>query len=145
MFEQIKKYPLVIIASVDNIRSLLSSFTDIAGVPIETVLRKHPHMLFQDMDNIKRLLMLFKQYEIPDQHVKKYMNIFLLNNEVFYNRIELIKRHPTLNVWYKHHRMLQIIHQIKKTKDRIKYVDIMDSLKWANPHVFLTSQSSLDR
>lgn len=145
MFEQIRKNPSVIVASADNIRSLLSNFTDILGIPIVTLLRKYPHMLFQDVDNIKRLLVLLEQYDIPDEHVKNYMKVFSISNEVFHERIKMIKRHPDLNVWYKHPRMLQIIYQIKQTKHRMEYVDIMNSLKWANPQTFLSPRAAMDK
>lgn len=145
LFEQIKKHPSVIIASADNIRSLLSSFTDILGIPIITLLRKYPYMLFQDVDNIKHLLTLFKQYEIPDKNVKHCMNVFSISNEVLHERIEMIKRHPDLNMWYKHPRMLQMICHIKKTKYRMQYIDIMDSMKWANPQTFLSSKIVVDK
>lgn len=136
---------MVIIASADNIRLLLSNFTDILGIPIVTCLKTYPHILFQDVNNIKQLLMLFKQYEILDKHVKSFMRIFMISNEAFHQRIELIKRHPDLNMWYQHPRMLQIIYHIKKTKYRIEYVDIMDSLKWAHPQSYLCTKIEVDR
>lgn len=145
MFEQIKKHPSVIIASADNIRSLLSSFTDILGIPIITLLRKYPYILFQDVDNIKQLLMLFKQYKIPDKDVKNCMNVFSINNEILHERIKMIKHHPDLNMWYKHPRMLQMIYYIRKTKYRMQYVNIMDSLKWAHPQTFLSSKITVDK
>ncbi|XP_011877924.1 PREDICTED: uncharacterized protein LOC105567577 isoform X2 [Vollenhovia emeryi] len=143
--KMIKKNPSVVIASADNIRSLLSSFTDILDIPIVTLLRKHPHILFQDVHNIKQLLMLFKQYEIPEKYVKRYMKVFTTSNEAFHERMEMMKRHPNLNMWYKHPRFLQIVCQIKKTKQRLEYIDIMDSSKWANPNTFLSSAAAIDK
>lgn len=145
MFEQIRKHPSVIVASPNNIRMLLSSFTEILGMPIVTFLRRYPQMLLQDASNTKRLLMSFKQYKISDKSVKNYMKIFLISNEAFHERIEMIKHHPELNVWYKHQRMLQIIYQIKKTKYRMEYVNIMDSLKWVNPQSFLATKTNMEK
>ncbi|XP_011159212.1 transcription termination factor 5, mitochondrial [Solenopsis invicta] len=143
--EMIKKNSSVIVASPDNIRTLLNSFTEILGMPIVPFLKKYPYILLQDAGNTKRLLMSFKQYEIPDKYVKNYMKIFLISNEAFHERIELIKRHPNLNMWYKHRRMLQIICQIKKIKYRMEYVDIMDSLKWLNPQSLLASKPEVEK
>ncbi|KAL0124333.1 hypothetical protein PUN28_006279 [Cardiocondyla obscurior] len=141
----IKKNPWVITASSDNIRSLLSNFTDILGIPIVKCLKKYPYLLFEDVENIKRLLILFEKYEIPDKYVKSYMKVFKISNEAFYERIEMMKRHPDLNIWYKHPRMVQMLCQIKKTRHRIQYVNIMDSSKWANPQAFLSSKTVLDK
>ncbi|XP_077261094.1 mitochondrial transcription termination factor 5 [Temnothorax americanus] len=143
--EMIRKNPSVIVASADNIRSLLNSFTNIVEIPVVTFLRKYPYILLQDVDNIKRLLMLFQQYEIPDKYIKNYMKVFMISNEAFHKRIEILKRHPDLNMWYMHPRMLQLICQIEKTKHRVEYINIMDSLKWAHPQSFLSTAAAVDK
>ncbi|XP_018395734.1 PREDICTED: uncharacterized protein LOC108774188 [Cyphomyrmex costatus] len=114
-------------------------------MPIVTFLRKYPSILLQDAVNVKQLLMLFKKYEIPDKSVKKCMNIFQISNESFQERLEIIKQHPDLNMWYKHPRILQIICRIKQTKQRLEYINIMNSLKWAQPQIFLTSNTEVDK
>ena len=114
-------------------------------MPIVTFLRKYPSILFQDAVNVIRLLKLFKKYEIPDKYVKKCMNVFLISYEDFQERLEMIKQHPDLNLWYKHPRILQLVYRIKQTKQRIEYINIMDSWKWAQPQTFLSSNSAVDK
>ncbi|XP_012057781.1 PREDICTED: uncharacterized protein LOC105620913 [Atta cephalotes] len=143
--KMIKNNPSVIIASADNIRLLLNSSTNALGMPIVTFLRKYPSILFQDAVNVIRLLKLFKKYEIPDKYVKKCMNVFLISYEDFQERLEMIKQHPDLNLWYKHPRILQLVYRIKQTKQRIEYINIMDSWKWAQPQTFLSSNSAVDK
>ncbi|KYN28404.1 hypothetical protein ALC57_02131 [Trachymyrmex cornetzi] len=143
--EMIKNNPSVIIASADNIRLLLNSSTEALGMPIVTFLRKYPSILLQDAVNVKRLLKLFKKYEIPDIYVKKCMHVFLISYEDCQERLQMIKQHPDLNLWYKHPRILQIICRIKQTKQRIEYFNIMDSSKWAQPQMFLSSNSTVDK
>ncbi|XP_011707905.1 PREDICTED: uncharacterized protein LOC105462759 isoform X1 [Wasmannia auropunctata] len=143
--KMIKRQPKVIIASADNIRLLLNSFTDIVGIPIVDALREYPFILLQDVDNVKQLVKLFKLYEIPNEYVKSYMKVFTIRNEVFQERIEMIKRHPNLNVWYKHSRIVQIASQIHMTKNRLQYVSIMDSSKWVHPNALLSQKHSLDK
>jgi len=137
--------PSVIIAPADNIRMLLNNFTDILGIPIVTFLKKYPYILLKDASNIKRLLMSFKQYGIPDKYVKNYMKVFMINNEVFQERIKMLKCHPHLKVWYEHPRMVQIICQMNQTKHRMKYIDIVDSLKWIHPQTFLSSKAVVEK
>ncbi|XP_011065162.1 PREDICTED: uncharacterized protein LOC105152509 [Acromyrmex echinatior] len=143
--KMIQNNPSIIIAPADNIRLLLNSSTEALGMPIVTFLRKYPFILFQDAVNVKRLLKLFKKYEIPDKYVKNCMNIFLISYEDFQERLEMIKQHPNLNLWYKHPRMLQIVYRIKQTKQRIEYINIMDSSKWAQPQTFLSSSPTMDK
>ncbi|KAL6254378.1 hypothetical protein P5V15_014425 [Pogonomyrmex californicus] len=143
--KMIKKNPSVIIASADNIRSLLNSFTDILGIPIITFLREYPNMLFEDATNIKLLLASFKQHKIPDEYVKNCTKIFHLGNDIFQERIEIIKRHPELNIWYKHPRILRIISRLKLTRCRMGYIDHMDSFKWARPQSYLCSKKDIEK
>ncbi|GAB1863117.1 hypothetical protein CAJAP_04196 [Camponotus japonicus] len=143
--ELIKRNPFVIIASADNIKSLLNSFTDICGIPIITFLRKYPRILFQDADNIKRLLMSFDRYEIPDEYVKKFMRIFEIGNDIFLERMKMIKRHPDLHVWYKHPRILQIIVHKNMAKDRSNYLHTLNRSKWIRPQTILATPSEMER
>lgn len=102
-------------------------------------------MLFQDADNIKQLLMSFKRYEIPDEYVKKYLRILEIGNDIFLERMEIIKRHPTLHVWCKHPRILQIIIHKDMTKDRINYLHTLNRLKWVRPQTILSKPSDMER
>ncbi|KYN41807.1 hypothetical protein ALC56_03737, partial [Trachymyrmex septentrionalis] len=141
----IKNNPSVIIASADNIRLLLNHSTEALGMPIVTFLRKYPFILLQDSVNVIRLLKLFKKNEIPDKHVETCMQIFRVSYEDVQQRFKMIKRHPDLSLWYKHSRMLQIVYKLKQTKQRIKYINIIDSLKWTKPQTFLATNSSMDK
>lgn len=144
--EMIKNHPSVIVASADNIRSLLSNFTDILGMPIITFLRKYPQILLLDANNIKQLITSFKQYRIPDENVKRCLNIFWLSNDTFHERLKIMKRHEELNIWYKHPRMLQILLSMNKIKYRIKYADNMKLTK--RPQIFLSkilNKNSIDK
>ncbi|XP_072750942.1 transcription termination factor 5, mitochondrial [Anoplolepis gracilipes] len=141
----IKKYPFVITASANNIKSLLDNFTDICGIPIVSFLRKYPRILFQDADNIKLLLMSFERYKIPHEYVMKCIKIFEMNNDTFLERMETIKRHPSLHLWYKHPRILQILVHKGMAEDRVDYLHIINRSKWIRPHTVLSQSSKMER
>lgn len=143
--QMIRKNPVIITASADNIRSFLSNFTDIYGIPIATFLRKYPKMLFQDADNVKELLISFKRYEIPKKQVMNFVDIFEMCNDTFLRRIDYVKRHPDLHVWYKHPRILRVIFHKKMTNDRVEYLQTLNCMKWARPNTLLTTKIYIDK
>lgn len=141
---QIRKNPVIITASADNIRSFLSNFTNIYEIPIATFLRKYPKMLFQNADNVKQLLTSFKRYKISEKHVMNFVDIFEMSNDTFLRRMDDIKRHPDLHVWYKHPRILHIISHKEMTDDRVEYLQTLNCIKWARPNTILTTKSSIN-
>lgn len=145
--KMIKKDPYILHASANNIRLLLNNFTEICGLPISTVLRKRPYMMFQDVNNIKCLLTSFKKYNIPEEYAKKYMTIFKMDNDTFLERIEKLKRHPdaVLRLWYTYPRILKILNHVNTVDDRIKYLNVMNRAKWANPNIILATKTKIDR
>lgn len=141
------RFPQVITASADNIRSLLDNFKDtgLYGIPIDTVLKQYPYIIFEDANNMKQLLMSFQRYEIPDEYILKSMKIFEIGNDVFLERIERIKRHPHLHVWCKHPRVLQLVLHRYMVDDRIGYLQMIDRLKWARLQTVLCEKQYIEK
>lgn len=142
---QIKCHSRVITASADNIKSLLNNFDNICGIPTIELLKKYSFMLFLDVDNIKQLLVSFKRYEIPDEYVRRYIRIFTVDNDVFLERIEAIRRHPDLYLWYKHPRILQLVDQKIKACDRVGYLRLLQRIKWFRLQTVLTGKSNMEK
>jgi len=89
--------------------------------------------------------MSFDRYEIPDEYVKKFMRIFEIGNDIFLERMKMIKRHPDLHVWYKHPRILQIIVHKNMAKDRSNYLHTLNRSKWIRPQTILATPSEMER
>ncbi|XP_014467355.1 PREDICTED: uncharacterized protein LOC106740635 [Dinoponera quadriceps] len=145
--EYIYKNPKILIASAQNVRSLLSGFRDtgLVGMSIEEALKKHPFLLLEDANNMKQLLQSFERYDIPEEYARRFMNIFTLGNEFFVERMGLIMKHPDLHLWYKYPRILQMVFHTNMAMERAEYLRYVNRIKWARAHTILSQKKLMDR
>lgn len=146
-FLQIKNNSIVIIASAENVKSLLNNFKDtgLVGMPIKVALKKYPFLLLEDANNIKQLLQSFKYYNISEKYARKCMKIFTLGNDIFVDRMGLITRHPDLQLWSKYPRILEMILHNNMTLDHVGYLRFVNRIKWARAQTILSQSKEIDR
>jgi len=73
------------------------------------------------------------------------MNIFKMDNNIFLERIEKIKRHPDLHIWLKSPRILKLIIHMNVIMKHINFRHKIDCIKWAHLHIMLSKKVNLEK
>lgn len=102
---------------------------EIAGMPINAVIRKYPPILMLDIDNIEKLLHTMKKYRISDTAIWNCLYIFKLSNAEFIRRIERIISNPNLKVWSVHPRLLYAVWIGNLLNRRVHYLEKTNRIK----------------
>lgn len=73
------------------------------------------------------------------------MRILIIDNDIFIERMEAIRKHPDLHLWHNYPRILQLIYQKGMVYDRIGYLRLLNRMKWARLQTVLTGKSFMEK
>nr|CAH7713181.1 unnamed protein product [Callosobruchus chinensis] len=103
-------------------RTIMEDFSNIAGLDIKETLRKHPKLLMISPSSIIKIYGILKEFEVPDEAIRKNPSIFTMSPETVKTRLQIIDRNKNVKFLLKHPQLLKLVLYHKRAKKRLSFI-----------------------
>lgn len=125
-------------------KTALQEFPNIAGADLKRAMRMYPKLVMIAPKNYIRIYGILKQHNIPDESIRRTMNIFHLSPETVELRLQEIESVPELRALQTNPKILKLIVHHNRARSRLSFLQQLE-LKCADVIVLGSIPSNFDR
>ncbi|CAH1983929.1 unnamed protein product [Acanthoscelides obtectus] len=119
-------------------RTILEDFSNLAGADMKRAIKHHPKLLTRPPRNIIKIYGILKEFEIPDELIRKGMSVFSMSPETVRARLQAIEGDPDMKTLLKHPRIIDFLLHHQKVTKRLSFLQDLQ-LRCASFQVLGTS------
>ncbi|CAH1176044.1 unnamed protein product [Phaedon cochleariae] len=137
---RILKYGYILHSFPAYTQTTLTDLSNLAGANMRQAMLSYPKLFMTDPKNIIKIYGILKEFDIPDEIIRKQMNIFHMSPETVKLRLQEIEKSPDLKVLFSHPRILKLIVHHNRTKSRLSFLQQLQ-LRCATLSILKTDQN----
>ncbi|XP_072376249.1 transcription termination factor 5, mitochondrial [Diabrotica undecimpunctata] len=103
----------------------LRDLSNLAGMDMRIEMRRYPKLITSSPKNIIKIYGILKEFDIPDETIRKRPNVFQLSPETVKLRLQEIEKHPDLKILLTHPNVLSLIIHHNRAKTRLSFLHQM--------------------
>uniref|UniRef100_A0A6P7F6N4 Transcription termination factor 5, mitochondrial n=1 Tax=Diabrotica virgifera virgifera TaxID=50390 RepID=A0A6P7F6N4_DIAVI len=103
----------------------LRDLSNLAGMDMKVEMRRYPKLITSSPNNIIKIYGILKEFDIPDETIRKRPNVFHLSPETVKVRLQEIERDPDLKILLTHPNVLSLIIHHHRAKTRLSFLQQM--------------------
>ncbi|XP_056632644.1 transcription termination factor 5, mitochondrial [Diorhabda sublineata] len=103
-------------------KTTLRDLDNIAGIDMRVVMRRYPKLIMTSPKNIIKIYGILKEFDIPDDIIKKTPNVFHMSPETVRVRLQTIEQSPDLKVLLTQPKILALIVHHNRAKTRLSFL-----------------------
>lgn len=123
---RILRYPYLLHNFPKYTKTVLKEYSDIAGADLKKAMGDYPKLIMVSPKNYVKIYGILKEHNIPDETIRKTMNVFHLSPETVKLRLQEIESVPELRILLCHPNILKLIIHYNRAKSRLSFLQQLE-------------------